>query len=410
MVWNRELKKLTVVFLLVFIAGLLVVNFYVGIYGNHLRQDYHDCLSVIVGNLAVNYPEVPEETIIRMLNETDLDETRDIGRMILGKYGVFYKYGSISFVTLENRIFYLFFGINIFLCLLFGVFVLILLSYIKKRQRKIAELKRYMEGLNRYRYKLELEDNADDELSLLRNEIYKLTVLLKEKADLALKQRRGLSDSIADISHQLKTPITSMMVLVNNLSENMEMDVATKQKFLSEIMRQLTSMSWLIATMLKLSKLEAGVVELERRDVDMEMVVREAMEKVEIAAEWKNVRLEAEIQKSAKLLVDQRWTVEALTNIIKNAIEHSTKGTVVEISGEENDVYAQILVRDHGEGISDEERKRLFRRFYVGSIMKEDSVGIGLSLAKEIVEKQEGRISVESRRGEGTVFQIRFLK
>lgn len=267
-----------------------------------------------------------------------------------------------------------------------------------------------MEALQRDGYRLELQDNADDELSELRNEIYKLTVFLKEQAVRASGQKKALADSMADISHQLKTPLTSMTVLMDNLSDDIDMDPITRRHFMSEITYQLTSMSWLIAAMLKISRLDAGVVEMERESLGMAELVRESLQKVEVAAEWSQISFTLDIPEEARLVADRKWTAEALSNLVKNAVEHSPMGSSVIISAEENEVYTEISVRDQGEGIPEEERKRLFDRFYRGASAREDSAGIGLALAKEIIEKQGGHVSLESERGKGTRFVVRFLK
>ena len=285
-----------------------------------------------------------------------------------------------------------------------------MLMYLGRRQRRISDLESYMGALHREGYRLDVEDNEDDELSGLRNEIYKLTVLLKEQADRAAGQKRALADSMADISHQLKTPLTSMTVLMDNLSEDNDMDPVTRQRFMSEITYQLTGMSWLITMMLKISRLDAGVVELERERLKVLDLVEEALKRLEITAEWNGVSFMLEIPQEASVFTDRKWTGEALVNIIKNAIEHSPRESKVKITAEENEVYTKISVRDYGKGITEEERDKLFRRFYHGASAREDSIGIGLALAKEIVEKQGGYISVDSQEEKGTTFVIKFLK
>lgn len=267
-----------------------------------------------------------------------------------------------------------------------------------------------MESLSRGNYRLELEENLDDELSDLRNEIYRITVQLRESAALEQRRRRALADSVADISHQLKTPMTSMTILLDNLTENQEMDETTQHRFLSEIRRQLMGMSWLIATMLKLSRLEAGVVELERVPLQAQDLVEKCFDRLQTTAEWREVQLKAQLQPGASLTVDVNWTVEALCNIVKNAIEHSTAGGSVQVMTQENEIYTEIRVTDDGAGISQEEREKLFQRFYRGNSADRDSTGIGLALAKEVVEQQHGQIQVESQEGRGTIFTLKFMK
>lgn len=407
-VWNRELKRLALGLGIIFLSSILIVNVLIWFYGNHMKMKYNELLATIFGNIVSYYPNVPEEELIQVLN-THTRENFDAGTVILARYGVFQDYGSESFMIQEKGIHFLYGSITCFTIIVFIIMFFLLLRYFAKRQKKISQLKDYMWALNHDNYRLELEDNADDELSGLRNEIYKLTVLLKEQAKKAVEQKRVLADSMANISHQLKTPLTSVVILTNNLSENMEMDVLTRQRFLSEITRQLTDMSWLITAMLKLSRVDAGVVEFRQQLCKITMVIDEVIQKLEIAAEWKDISILTDIPESAVFFVDKKWMVEALMNIVKNAIEHSSPGSSVELTGEENEVYTQIVIRDYGEGITEEEREKLFQRFYNGASAREDSIGIGLSLAKEIIEKQGGYISVDSQIGKGTVFRIRFV-
>ena len=405
--WNRELRKLAVMVLCIFGMGALIMNLCIGAYCNRIRAEYHGFLAAVFDNVLEDYPEVHEEELIQILNRKG--DVRH-GFDILARYGVLAEHTDASFTGQERQLQALRTGSNLFLALFFVSIAVLSHTYFRRRQNRIMGLTDYMKSLSRGDYRLEVEDNEDDELSGLRNEIYKLTGFLREQAARALEQKRALSDAMADISHQLKTPLTSITVLMDNLSENDDMEKTTRQRFTAEITRQLAGMSWLITAMLKLSRLDAGVVRLERVRLRAEEFVGEVLQRLELVAEWRDVSFSVKIQEGMALCVDRKWTGEALMNIVKNAVEHSPTGDRVEISGEENEVYAQITVRDHGKGISEEERKKLFRRFYNGNSVREDSIGIGLALAKEIVEKQDGQITVDSREGDGTVFFIRFLK
>lgn len=405
--WNRELRRLMMRLCVIIAAGMAVVNIGIGVYSEEMRMGHKAFLTAIFGNIAAVYPDVEEQEIVRVLSGKGNEE---LGAELLARYGVFEEYGRESFFLWEGQLRFL----SVFSNALFLLFSLIggavLLRYLSGRQQRISVLEAYMEALQRDGYRLELQDNADDELSELRNEIYKLTVFLKEQAVRASGQKKALADSMADISHQLKTPLTSMTVLMDNLSDDIDMDPITRRHFMSEITYQLTSMSWLIAAMLKISRLDAGVVEMERESLGMAELVRESLQKVEVAAEWSQISFTLDIPEEARLVADRKWTAEALSNLVKNAVEHSPMGSSVIISAEENEVYTEISVRDQGEGIPEEERKRLFDRFYRGASAREDSAGIGLALAKEIIEKQGGHVSLESERGKGTRFVVRFLK
>lgn len=405
--WNGELKRLGFSFCIIFALLLFLANIGIIAYRNSLRQDYNAFLAAVIGNVLIAYPEVDEVSLVKMLQS---DINSEDGVRLLENYGVLSGWGNKTFAGMEKKLQFMQTGLNFFGIVMFAFFGGMLIFYFGKRQRKIKGLEEYMEALDHGNYVLEIEDNADDELSGLRNEVYKLTVFLKEQASLAAEQKKALADSVADISHQLKTPLTSVMVLADNLSENSDMDEQTRKRFMGEIINQLSGMSWLVATMLKLSRLDAGVVELKRSSQRMRDLVEQALQKLETVAELRDISFAVEHETQALLFVDEKWTVEAFVNILKNALEHSPEGGRVELFCTENDVYAELRITDHGSGISEEERSRLFRRFYRGSSAKEDSVGIGLALAKEIVERQSGFIAVDSEKDKGTTFSIKFMK
>lgn len=405
--WNEEIKKLIVSLGLFLAAALVLGNLGIGIFRNQMRREYTALAAGILENMQQAYPQISEDELVRLL---EAPEHTDRGQELLARYGIFAEYGSRTFDRQEKRLWYFQAEMNLFLILVLALGILLILLYLQKRQRRIEELQRYLEQLSRGNYRLELEENQDDELGGLRNEIYRITVQLKESAALEQHRRQALSNSVANISHQLKTPMTSMTILLDNLTENEDMDEVTRHHFLSEVRRQLAGMTWLIAVMLKLSRLEAGVVELERVPVQAQRLVEKCFDRLQSTAEWGEIRLEGELQPGASLTVDENWTVEALCNIVKNAIEHSPAGSSVQVLTAENEVYTEIRVTDSGTGISQEEREKLFQRFYRGSDAAQDSIGIGLALAKEVVEQQHGHIQVESQEGKGTVFSLKFMK
>lgn len=407
MIWNRESKKAVLIFLVLILAAGIAVNCSLEILGRQMHSEYDELLAVLFGNVAEVYPDVPEEELIRILKDQG---NKSRGTDILKAYGVFEEAGGDSFPIQERWLHSLRICSNALFFLTMLLCGFLFFRYLGKRQRRILDLTDYMEALNRGRYRLDIQENADDELSGLRNEIYKTTVLLKQQAAQAVEQRQALADSVANISHQLKTPLTSAVVLLDNLAEDTGMDEETRRRFLSEILRQITGMSWLVTAMLKLSRLEAGVVELEKTGITVSDLVREAIRKLELDAEWKEITFSTDIPEGVKLSADRKWTVEALTNLIKNAIEYSPQGGNVEIAVEENEIYTQITIKDCGRGMTQEEQKKLFTRFYNGSSAREDSMGIGLALAREIVERQNGSLSVKSRIGRGTVFTLKFMK
>ena len=405
--WNKETRRLGIVLVLFSITGILLCNLVISRYRSAVNLEYKQAIAALLGGVVEAYPETSEEALIQVLNGQRSTES---GEKTLEKYGVFLDEASLVFSGPESS----FNGLQMCLNLLFFIALFSLLAvfffYLSRRQDRIFTLCRYMEELSRGNYELDIQDSSDDELSGLKSEVYKLTVIFREQAQHAAANRQTLADSVADISHQLKTPLTSVMVLVDNLSENMDMDEITRHRFLSEISKQISGITWLVATLLKLSRLDAGVIQLESKSLQVRELAEEVCEKLEMNAEWNQVEFRLHIPDTVSISGDLQWLSEALLNIVKNAIEHSPAESVVKLTAEENDVYTQMTVHNVGEMIPEEEQKHLFERFYRGGSAKADSAGIGLALAKEIIIRHGGYISVESDKEEGTTFFIKFLK
>lgn len=405
--WNREVKRLMAVFAAVFFLGGLCCNLVIAGYCERLDREFNLAVASMLGSVKQAYPATPEEELLELLS---VDEDRGTGERLLGQYGIFLEEQGSSFTRLKSMRAGFCGILSAVLLIMAGFFLTILLLYIRHRQREIGKLCGYMDEVGRGNFSLDISHNRDDELSGLKNELYKLTVFLKEQAKTAIDNRRALADAVADISHQLKTPLTSVTVLVDNLSENQDMEPVIRSRFLREVSSQLSGVSWLIAVLLKLSRLDAGVVELEHRSLSVRALAEKVCQKLELLAEWRQVELKLQISEEIRIRGDDQWLTEAFLNLVKNAIEHSHAGGEVLITAEENDVYTLVTVKDDGEGISQEEQKHLFERFYRGRSAGADSVGIGLSLAKEIIVRQDGYITVESDQGKGTVFLVKFIK
>lgn len=303
------------------------------------------------------------------------------------------------------------FAINVFcgaLCLLLGLFVTaVFLVYTKKRYQKINELNNYLSLVCSGNYDLNINENTEGELSILKNNLYKVITILQTQKEKLAKDKTSLAESLADISHQIKTPLTSIMMMTDLLKD--ESNEAKRAEFLSIIETQLDKMKWLIITLLKLSKLDAGTIELKSEKQSVKDVINESLTPFLIALEFKNIRLE----NTANDFVfngDKNWSIEAFGNIIKNCIEHTDNGGTLSITSGSTNIYDSIFISDNGCGISKEDLPHIFERFYYGKNSSKNSIGIGLALAKTIFEKQKAVIKVNSTLGVGTTFEVRFYK
>ena len=398
-------------FMVVIITILLIISISIVMEKQHqvYENKVRNIMENIIGKVKKQYPEVKEEEIIKLLNSEDEQEN---GEKILELYGI--KQGeqnTILELEKENSKFIVMYSIIglIFVTLI----ILTIVIYIKERNKRIDKLIFYIEEINKKNYKLEIENNTEDELSNLRNELYKITIMLKEQAEIEQKEKKELATSISDISHQLKTPLTSISILLDNMRENSDMDKETRMKFIYEIKRQIEWINWLVISLLKLSRLDANVVIFNKNQINVSKLIKEVTQNLAIPIEIKNQKVivpEEATNKQISFIGDYKWQLEALTNIVKNCVEHTPENKNIYIDYEQNNLYTKIIIRDEGEGIDKKDVSHIFERFYKGKNASENSIGIGLALAKTIIEKENGHIICKSEIGVGTTFEIKFVK
>lgn len=367
-------------------------------------DNFNQKIGMIISNVKSKYPNVDTNELIKILN----DKT-DIDLELFKEYGIDLDRDSILIQNDKN--FVKFSVVN--LCFLIGLATIVLFTFIKynkEKDQKLKEITRYIEEINNRNYKLDIEDNTEDELSILKNEIYKTTVMLKEVAENSVQDKVNLKNSLSDISHQLKTPLTSMSVMIDNILDNPQMDEDIKSEFIKDIRRGIININFLVNTLLKLSKLDANSVHFINKNVYVNDIINESIKNVSVLCDLKNINIVANGGKEIHLCCDIKWQVEAITNILKNCIEHSPENSKIEIEYEENNVYIKIQIRDHGIGINEQDLPHIFERFYKGKNSSNESVGIGLSLTKSIVEKNNGYIEAQSEEGRGTTFEIKYFK
>ena len=298
---------------------------------------------------------------------------------------------------------------GILVTILTGGFLLLALVFTGRRYLDIRKLSGYLRRIYGGDYSLDLRDNQEGELSILKSDIYKVTLILSKQAELLKSEKQQLADALSDISHQLKTPLTSMLVMADLLSKE-DLSAEKRGEFTKTLQQQLERMEWLLASLLKLSKLDAGTVEFKRESIPVATLVEKAIKPLMIPMELRNQKLVLTGEEQAYFLGDLNWTVEALINILKNCMEHTGDGGTIAINYSENPIFTEILISDNGKGIGKEELPYIFKRFFRGKNAGQDSVGIGLALAHSIVTAQNGDISVTSSLGKGTSFSVKFYK
>lgn len=399
-----ELKKMLAIILYII---LLEVGIFSGVCYIEYRaytNNFNTKIVEIIIKLGEKYPELTEKEIMEILNSKE-----EIKNSFLTDYGIDLKTSSI---VLENDTnFYYFLLIDIaFLILSTSIIILVFLVYNKDKDKKLNEITKCIEQINNQNYKLDIEDNTEDELSILKNEVYKTTIMLKEVAENSKSDKLKLKDSLSDISHQLKTPLTSITILIDNIIENKDMESETRNEFAKDIKREITNINFLIQSLLKLSRLDVNQVAFVNKKVYMFDLIDDSIKNLAALCDLKNIDIRVNGKTDSKIYCDLKWQTEAITNILKNCVEHSKENSVIDVVYEENEVYSKIEITDYGDGIDKEDVKHIFERFYKAKNSSPESVGIGLSLAKSIVQKNNGTISVDSKLNKGTTFVVKYFK
>ena len=295
-----------------------------------------------------------------------------------------------------------------FISLALGIILsVVFYVFTKQRYRKIEELNDYLSEVCSGNYELAVNDNAEGELSILKNNLYKVMILLRTASEDAKKDKLYLADSLADISHQLKTPLTSMMIITEVLQD--EKDEEKRAGFIRIIEEQLEKMKWLITTLLKLSKLDADTADFNMKSLNCADIINRSINPFLVQAEIRKIKISKHVNPFT-FMGDENWSVEALENIIKNCLEHTSDGGTLNINTNSTTIYNEIEISDYGSGIAKEDLPHIFERFYHGKNSSAESVGIGLALSKAVFSKENANIDVKSKEGIGTKFTIRFYK
>ena len=354
----------------------------------------------IVTSIIEKHPELENEVMNSLLNSFEIDYNQ------LAKRGVTKE--SIPYLIEDTSLKKSMIYGNVLLLLAFVAIVLIsyLIGYFVRRKR-LREIDHYMNEILRGNESLDIRDYKEGYFSKLKNDIYKVTIKLREAKDASLNSKKELQHTLQDISHQLKTPLTSMNVL-NELLEK-DLPKSKRKELCAKNQAQLDRIEWLVTSLLKISMLDSGTVTLKKEQVLVKELIMDAIKPIQIPIELKGLELKIEVPSKLTAKLDYNWTVEALLNIIKNAYEHTEKGAIT-ITAKENPIYTQIIIKDTGCGISEEDIHHVFERFYRGKSSTKESIGIGLNMSKKIINLEQGDISVTSKQGEGTTFTIDFYK
>lgn len=353
----------------------------------------------MISYTMVEEPELTEK-VAEILRESRSASVSREGKEWLDRYGYtagFYRGGLLP----------VYLGIS---CVGFaGIFLIWLFWYTKgerMKARRVGELTAYLEDVNQGRETMLAR--REDSFSILEDEIYKTVRELRRTKEDACRERQNLADNLADIAHQLKTPITSMSLMVQLIQE--EGEIRETKVYLERLESQISRMEYLVAGLLTLSRLDAGTLELEQESLDAASVIIQACEPLEPQIKKREQALDVQMQPEAVFCGDRHWTAEALSNLIKNCSEHAGEGGRIAIKYHQNPLYTEILVADNGPGFDQDDLPHLFQRFYRGKNACKDSIGIGLALSKSLIERQNGTLRAENRENGGACFTVRFYE
>ena len=399
-----ELKKMCITSCIVII--IFLITFSILIYKQYKTYTYNfnQKIAGIIDNVLEKYPDIEKREIVEILNSSDKTNNE-----ILREYGI--ELDKDSVILENNTDFQKFIIIDVSTLIVFILILsIIVFKYNHSESKKINEITKYIEEINRGNYKLNIEENTEDELSILKNELYKITIKLKEVAENSQKDKTTLKDSLSDISHQIKTPITSILIMLDNILSDKNMPEDIKKDFIKDIKREIVNIKFLVESILKLSKIDSNSIKFIKKEVFIKDIINEAVKNVSMLSELKNIEIIVLGDDSIKTICDLKWQVEAITNILKNCIEHSYENRKIYINYNQNNMYTELKIEDNGTGIDAKDLPHIFERFYKGKNSSSDSVGIGLALSKSIIESNNGYIQVDSKLNKGTTFIIKYLK
>lgn len=406
MIRNRELKSIIIKIIILGLVFLLLGTLGINLLLNNIKKDLLERDFAIVGRLIEDYPDSQEE-IVSNISKDPSKEDIDRGRSLMEGYG-YREDINISLQPLlrENRKL-IFSSYLVFLSsFLLAALSLIFLEY-KKIYKNIQELSKVSEGVMEGDFSRHLEESDEGDFYILNHHFNQMSGRLKNNLDILQDEKVFLKDTISNISHQLKTPLSSLKLLNDILLDDLDMEEDLRRDFLEKTDLQVRRMEWLILNLLKLARIEAGSIEFKKEKVYLKDVVNISINTLKPLLKETSVSIDGNLD--AAFTGDLDWSVEAAINIIKNAIEHG-RGELF-ISLEESPLFSSITIRDNGRGIEKSELGNIFKRFYKGeNNVRPESIGIGLNLAKLIVESQDGTIAVSETGPQGTEFTIRFLK
>lgn len=391
MMQRRKQRGIALLLALIFFVGIIIVSAF---WMNEYRQAAFAHLSKFCEIMIENNPETEAQVLSAAKKYRTLTQQEIAGNAFLAQYG----YRSNEFC---KGLPWIFLAFPLALCFVTACGFLAFTGYMDRRNRiRIAELTNYLEQVNTGADGTMMQ-TKEDEFSHLQDEMYKTVTMLYQTRETAVKAKRNFADNLANIAHQLKTPITAVFLSLQL------MEKATPNIYAEQMKRQLERLNRLEESLLTLSKIDAGTLLLERSKVDVYTALNLAAENLSDLLTKENISISIPDKGCAEITGDLEWTMEALMNLMKNCMEHSPQGGTVHCDYSHNPLYAEVLIWDEGEGFCQEDIPHLFERFYRGKRAAGKGAGIGLPLAQSIFALQNGNITARNLPEGGACFEIR---
>lgn len=396
-----EKKRVGISICAVMLAGIILTWIFASVVTREQNIWLYEITDHLLTETVKKYPDVEVETIRKMLSA----EGQPQAQSVLKKYGIEEK----NFVPKrdgKNLAFFVLGGMAGIMSLVCAGCGIVYVMALRKQQKQVKELETYCEEVLQETATLDLRDNEEGRFSVLKNKVYDITVLLREKNQSLESNKKETEQLLADISHQLKTPITSLRM--TNEILYMDMPQEKRMEFLDNMQADLWKIEWFVKTILNLAKLDSKTLTLKKEETMAEELSKEMIDSFKIYCEVSGCNISSFGEQGITLWCDKKWLLEALRNILKNAVEHGA--SQITLSWSENNLYTKLEIADDGEGIEKAELPHIFERFYRMKGSKEDSMGLGLAFTKSMIAYQNGEVKVKSKKGEGTVFIIKFYK
>ncbi|MEC5189219.1 signal transduction histidine kinase [Geobacillus thermodenitrificans] len=405
---NPELRLSSGVLLSLMAFFFLVAFIMLKLHHEQLKSDYIAVFGSIASRIVEEHPELEQDIVPFMTTEISREE-EEKGKEILAQYGLteqlndeLFPYVHTAIQKNERAV------VLLFLLMALSLFLLNYSQY-RTLYSRIRQLALTAEKVVEGDFNIIMSETREGDFSKLAVAFNGMRNTIRNQLDELKKEKRFLADLLSDIFHQLKTPLSSM-IIYNEIMLGKQLSEEQQRMFLLQNEKQLERMKWLIQSLLKLAKLDAKALQMDRQQQSLNETVWQSIDDLREQAVEANVHIRFENSEEVEFNHDRLWLKEAFINIIKNSIEHTPPGGNIDITIVSHPLYTRVVIADTGEGISQDDLPHIFKRFYKAKTSKKpDSIGIRLALAKSIIEAHGGMIEAKSELGKGTTFSITFL-